>query len=158
MRRRFCKKRRTAAAMVETALTLPVFFLLVIGGLDLGLHVHARNQTAWVACQLARIAATHGYESERGLAAWGPDTVDWSRAIQETPGDAALAQEMFETFETMTQVLPHRDVHVRLEWPDGSHHTGDRVRATVHATHEPLLGWRVAGGSMKAFSTTLIQR
>lgn len=158
MRRRSGKKRRTAAALIEAALTLPVFLFVVVAGIDLGLHVHARNQTAWVASQLARIAATHGYESERGLSAWGPDTVDWSRAIQEIPDDPVLAQEMFETFETVTQVLPDRDVSVRLEWPDGGHHTGDRVRATVQSTREPLLGWRVAGGAIKAFCTTLIQR
>jgi hypothetical protein len=158
MRRRFSKKRRTAAAMVETALTLPLFFFLVVAGIDLGLCIHARNQTAWIAGQLAQVAARHGQESQSDQIPWGPETVDWNRSVQAQPGDSELAQNMFGTFEDMTDSLPSQDVSVRLEWLDETNHTGDRVRASVHCTHQPLLGWRMGGGKMKAFSTAVIQR
>lgn len=158
MRRRFSKKRRTAAAMVETALTLPIFFFVVIAGIDLGLCIHARNQTAWIAGQLAQVAARHGHESQSDQIPWGPETVDWNRSVQAQPGDSELALNMFETFEALTDPLPNRDVSVRLEWLDEANHTGDRVRATVDCAHQPLLGWQLTGGKMKAFSTAVIQR
>ena len=71
MIRRKLQSRRRGAALVETAIIMPIAFLLILGTIVAGTGVYRYQQVATLAREAARHAAVHGgqYAAESGLAA-----------------------------------------------------------------------------------------
>ena len=65
---------RRGAAMVETALVLNIYMLLILGTCDLGIAVHRNNTLSQAARHGARQASVHGALAAPSMAAWGPAT------------------------------------------------------------------------------------
>jgi Flp pilus assembly protein TadG len=64
------RKTQRGAVLVETAAALPVFLLLVLGTLDLGLAVARYNATAEAARTGTRLAIVHGSDAPPRMQAW----------------------------------------------------------------------------------------
>ena len=64
------KQLRRGATLVEAAIVLPVFLLLVFGIIELGLAVARYNMLAEVARDGARMAIVHGADAPPEMAAW----------------------------------------------------------------------------------------
>src|SRR5438552_607017 len=65
---------RRGITLVETAIVLNVFLLLILGTLDLGIATYRYNTLSQAARNGARQAAVHGALAAPALAAWGPGT------------------------------------------------------------------------------------
>ena len=63
---------RRGASAIESAFALPVFLLIVLGALDLGLAVFRQHQVTATAHFIARKAIVHGsLPISLGLVSWG---------------------------------------------------------------------------------------
>ena len=65
---------RHGATMVEMAIVLLVFLMLVFGMLDLGLGVFRYNELAQASREVAREVVVHGAYADK-LGVWGPGQV-----------------------------------------------------------------------------------
>jgi len=77
MLRRHSPRHRRGAVLVEAALVYPTVFLLIIGGIVLGLGVSRAQQMASLAREGARFASVRGarFEAVTGIAAATSDTI-----------------------------------------------------------------------------------
>ncbi len=149
--------RRTAAVLVETAITLPIFLLLVVGGIELALVVHFRNQTAWVATTLADEASRRGSRAESVTEPWGPETLHWSRTSAAPIEEGDNSDTLLERIQTLAQRLPSQEAEIRIEWLDGSNHHGDRVRVTVNCHYRSALSLGYSLPRLRAYSTSIVK-
>lgn len=127
-------QKRRGATLVESALILSVFLLLLLGMLELSLALVRHTAICEAARRVARAAVVHGSRCQTA-APWGP------AAIALTADDSHLAAE---TALPALVTLQPPDVHIELSWPDGGNHSDDRVRVVVHSTHHPIVpipGW-----------------
>ena len=104
--------------VVESALAMAAFVMLVIGVLDFGRAFFAWQTLSVVAREGARWGMVHG--SESGL----------SKDQAETQG-AGWMQSQFGTS------LPPQ-AKVKFTWPDGSNEPGNTVRVSVEADYTPV--------------------
>src|SRR5262245_23946616 len=74
MRQPLSVKRR-GATLVEGAVVLLAFLLLILGVIDLGVGVLRYHVVAQAARAGARQAIVHGNQSPRATSSWGPGTV-----------------------------------------------------------------------------------
>lgn len=126
--------RRRGATLLETAILLPIFLLLVLGMLDLGTAVFQHHVLCHAARQGARRAVVHGELATR-LGSWGP------------PGQASSTQgtadvDFHEIASVIRPLLTGFDpssVTVAAEWIDGNNRLGSRVQVSVTADHHFLI-------------------
>jgi Flp pilus assembly protein TadG len=83
------RKRRLGATLLEAAITLPIFLLLVFGVLDLGIAVARYNTLAEAARTGARLAIVHGADAPSEMAAW--DSSSAEEGIKSSIGDLMAA-------------------------------------------------------------------
>ena len=116
--------------MVEAAIVLSVFLLLILGTFDLGIATYRYNTLSQAARQGARQAIVHGSLAPPAMQAWGPAT------YTGTAGDGSVYAQavtpMLVGFNLNTVVI-------KVEWPDGSNSTQQRVRYTVTTNYQPIL-------------------
>lgn len=124
------RSQRRGAALVESAVVGSTLLLLILGMLDFGLAVLNRNNLEAAACRLARVAIVRGEHSEGEFTPWGPATY-----VGVASDGSEIAGEVFPYLA----VMPANQVHIRLEWLDGSHAVDRRIRATLRYQHQPLL-------------------
>jgi hypothetical protein len=115
---------------VESAIVGSTLLLLILGMLDFGLAVLNRNNLEAAACRLARTAIVRGEHSDAEFTPWGPATYD---------GMASDGSDIAAQVSPYLAVMPANQVHIRLEWLDGNHMVGRRIRATLRYQHQPLL-------------------
>lgn len=112
------------ATMVESAVVLGVFLLILFGMFDLGIAVLKRNSLAESARRLAREASLRGALSAPEKTPWGPTemtgVVDGS-AIEPFVSPVLLGADP-------------ADVRFSITWPDGGNEVGKRVNVKVSHT------------------------
>jgi hypothetical protein len=113
---------RSGAAAVEAAIVLPVFLLMVLGGLDLGLAVFHENTLSAVARRTAREAIVHGALAPPQLTSWGP--ANYVGAASDSSDIALAARPMLFTMD-------RSQVQIKVEWIDGGNRPDQRVRVTL---------------------------
>ena len=124
---------RCGVTTVETATILCVLLLLLLGTLDLGIAVVRYNVLAAAARRVTREAIVHGAEAAPERTAWGPN--DYS-------GTAADGSEIAAAALPYLPTINPSEVAMQVNWPDGDHQEGDRVRvrmAYVHHAVVPLM-------------------
>jgi hypothetical protein len=119
------------AVAVEAALVLSAFLTTILGMLDLGIAVLNRNNLSAAAHRLARTAIVRGEKAAPEAAVWGPST--WT-------GTAASAGEISTAIAPILVLMPLSQVHIQMEWPDGGHQLGQRVRVTLTYTQHLICG------------------
>lgn len=117
---------RRGAALVEAAIILGVFLVLLLGSLDLMLIVLRDNTLSQAARRLARAAIVRGERADGFAGAWGPES------YSGTAGDDTAQAE---TIRDILVAVEPADVQIQISWPDGGNATGDRVRVTVSMQH-----------------------
>jgi len=123
------KSSRRGTSMVEMAIVLPVFLVLVFGMLDLAAGVFRYNMLAQAARQGVRQAIVHGSLADR-LGPWGP------AAYSSTGADGhAIADVVRPSLAT----LDPAEVTLETEWLDGNNELNQPVRVTVSAPYQPMM-------------------
>lgn len=122
--------KRSGATMVETAIVLSVFLLLIIGTLDLGLATYRFNTISQAARQGARQAMVHGSFAPPAMATWGPAT------YAGTAGDGSVYAQ---AVSPMLVGFTLNNVTIKFEWLDGGTAVQQRVRCTLTTTYRPIL-------------------
>ncbi len=123
-------RRRRGVTAVESAITLPVLFVVLFAFLDLGLVATRYNALAEVSRRIAREAALHGSLRAETSTGWGP---------QPFVGTLADESELVAAAWGCVPTVQDADVTVRITWPDNSNTPRDRVHVEVGYRHEPLI-------------------
>ncbi len=135
-------RRDEGQAIVEVALALPIFLMLVLGLLDAARAVWQENTLALAAREGTRYAIVHG-----GLSASpsGP-----------APSDAAVANAVRRYAVGVPNVI------VGSTWDDGDNNRGSRVTVIVTAPFVPFASQFFTNGALvvtvRGGSTMVIQR
>lgn len=141
MRRfRFFGRDDRAQALVEFALVLPIFLLLVTGLLDVARAVWQENTLAYAAREGTRYAIVHG---SAGVPIVGP--------ISTTVNPTAFNTGNIVTVVRNTAVGV-AGVNVTVNYPDGGNQRMNRVTVDAEAAFVPLPSQYLLGG---AFQITL---
>lgn len=128
-----------AQGIVEFALVLPVFLLLVFGIIDLGRMVWMENTLAFAAREGTRYAIVHGSYSS---APCGPGSATYTPPDQDTAVTAAV----------LRYAIGVPNVTVAAQWLDGDNNRNSRVAVDVYSDFMPLPSQYLMGG---AFSVRL---
>lgn len=128
--RRQARAARRGATLVESAVVLSVFLLLILGTLDLGIATYRYNTLSQAARQGARQAVVHGALAEPAMTAWGPSAYEGTAADGSEPAQAVAP--MLAGFELS-------DVTIRIEWIDGGNKVQQRVRYSVSTEYRPII-------------------
>ena len=121
---------RRGATMVETAIIMSAFLMLILGTFDLGIATYRYNMLSQAARQGTRQAMVHGALAPPAMTAWGPAT------YTGTAGDgSAYAQAVSPMLAGFTLA----NVTIKLEWIDGGNAIQQRIRYTVTTTYRPML-------------------
>jgi Flp pilus assembly protein TadG len=129
-----------AQALVEFALVLPVFLLLVTGIFDAGRAVWQENTLAYAAREGTRYAIVHG-------ASGNPIVGPCSSCVN--PVTANLANV---TNAVTTNAVGVYGINVTIDYPDGGNNRNQRVTVDATAAFTPLPSQYLLGG---AFTLTL---
>jgi hypothetical protein len=129
-----------AQALVEFALVLPIFLLLVTGIFDVARAVWQENSLAYAAREGTRYAIVHG---SGGSPVVGPCSNCLNPAANNL-GNIVSA--------VTTNAIGVYDVDVTIDYPDGDNQRNHRVTVDVSAPFVPLPSQYLLGG---AFQVTL---
>lgn len=121
---------RLGAAMVEMAIVLSVFLLLVLGTMDLGIATYRYNTLSQAARQGVRQAVVHGSLAPPAMPAWGPATYN---------GTAGDGSPYAQAVSPMLAGFNLNAVTIKVEWPDGGNAIQQRVCFTVTTIYYPIV-------------------
>ena len=160
MRRANRRSIRQGAAAVEAAIILPVFLLIVVGTIDVGLAVFRHNTLSQAARQGARQAIVHG-ELAKPAFNGGPWMPAPSGGVSPPIGPLAMTDTSSPLVAAVKPTLvgcPEGSTTVTAEWLDNEDKTGDRVRVTVASTYQPMVSliWGGSAISLRASSTMTV--
>lgn len=122
--------RRRGVTVVESAIVLGTFLMMMLATLDLGLAVLRQNSLDAAAQQLARAAMVRGELSAGRQTAWGPAPYT-ARAAHPT--------EMATTVRERLITMDPQQVLFHVDWPDTGNHLGARVRVRMAYRHRAIL-------------------
>lgn len=132
---------RRGATVVETALVLPIFLILVLGMVDLALAVFRQHVISQAARQATRLAIVHGQLAPPEQAQWGPGTIEALATATGVPivngllGPGLVPPREAPGFLTGLHL---EETTIRLEWLDGNSQPERRVQATIATTYRPI--------------------
>jgi hypothetical protein len=129
-----------AQSLVEFALTLPIFLLLVTGIFDVGRAVWQENSLAYAAREGTRYAIVHG---SAGSPAAGPCT----NCLNPVVNNLAYVVDA-----VTSNAVGVYDIDVTIDYPDGDNQRNHRVTVDATAPFTPLPSQYLLGG---AFQITL---
>lgn len=121
---------RRAAVILEGAIVISVFLVILIATMDLGLAVLRHNVLSEASRRLARTASVHGEKAAPESTTWGP------AKYKGTAGDGT---EYANSVEDILVTMNPQSVVLTLEWLDASNESGQRVRATVQMKHSTII-------------------
>lgn len=132
--------------MVEFAIASIVFLMMLLGVIEFGWMLYARNQVTDAARIGARYAAVNGTQS---------------RGITTASGQSSykLNASDVKAFITNRLDLPDAsDMTVTVKMPDGTLVPGNRVEIDVSYPYHPLIGFVVPVGTIdfKSSSTMIV--
>jgi hypothetical protein len=139
---------RRGATLVEAALIFPVFLLLILGMIDLGVYFSRSNMLSMVARQGARRAIVHGAMAPPALGTWGPATY----GPLPLSDSGAIAQEI----QPFLAGIDPSEVTITVEWLDNSNVAGSRVRVTLTHDYSSTTTLGLGTLALRASSTMLI--
>lgn len=142
MKRKRTSHRRSGQAMVEFAIASIVFLMMLLGVIEFGWMLYARNQVTDAARIGARYAAVNGTQS---------------RGITTASGEASytLNASDVKAFITNRLDLPNAgDMTVTVKMPDGTLVPGNRVEIDVSYPYHPLIGFVVPVGTIDFTSSS----
>jgi Flp pilus assembly protein TadG len=143
---------RRGAAMVEAAIILPVFLVLTLGMIDLGIAVFQNNAICEASRQGARIASVHGaYAADDSSGAvWGPTAYSGA-------GNSAAAIPTAMRSAGALAGLNTANVTVAVQWPTGTNSvaTGDTVQVTVSVLWAPVIFYVFGNRSVTLSATSI---
>jgi hypothetical protein len=142
-------RRRHGAAMVETALVLSAWMILLLGTLDVGMILFRHTVMQQIAAKAARLAMIRGANSTPQIASWGPATV---RVRLHQSGSVA------NLLRPSTGGLTPSGFEVLLEWPDGGNQRDQRVSVTVISSQATVLHNLLPGNGSFAMQSTALTR
>jgi Flp pilus assembly pilin Flp len=137
--RRFNEDER-AQALVEFALVMPIFLLLVTGIFDVGRAVWQENTLAYAAREGTRYAIVHG-------AAGNPIVGPCSSCVNPVSNNLANI-----TNAVTTNAVGVYGITVTIDYPDGGNNRNERVTVDATAPFVPMPSQYLLGG---AFTLTL---
>ena len=150
--RRACRLARDegAQSLVEFALLLPLFLLIVTGIFDVGRAVWQENSLAYAAREGTRYAIVHG---SGGSPAVGPCTNCLNPATNNL-GNIVSA--------VTTNAVGVYNIDVTIDYPDGDNQRNHRVTVDATAPFVPLPSQYLLGGvfqiTLRGGSQLFIQR
>lgn len=140
---------RRGAAMVETALVLSAWMILLLGTLDIGMILFRHTVMQQIAERAARLAMIRGVNSTPQIASWGPATVR-VRLHQSDP--------VANLLRPSTCGLTPSGFEVLLEWTDGGNQRDQRVTVTVSSAQDTILQSLLPGNGSFAMQSTALTR
>jgi hypothetical protein len=162
---RFQRKKpdRRGVTLVEAAIVLLVFLMLVLGMLDLGLGVLQYNSVSHAARQGARQAIVHGWMAPTKPpwygGPWGPPG-SYPGANPYTVNGANSSDWIVKALQDGGALagLDPNTVTIQVQWPDGSNNPDNRVSVTVSSSYSPIMTWIFGNHpiTLSATSTMLI--
>ena len=164
---RFQRKKpdRRGVTLVEAAIVLLVFLMLVLGMLDLGLGVLHYNTVSHAARQGVRQAIVHGWMAPSGWygGPWGPPgnyPGGNGTTSSYTVNGANSSDWIVKAFQDQGAFagLDPNKVTIQVQWLDGSNNPDNRVSVTVSSSYSPIMTWIFGNPSITlgATSTMLI--
>lgn len=129
-----------AQALVEFALVLPVFLLLVTGIFDVGRAVWQENTLAYAAREGTRYAIVHG-------AGGNPIVGPCSSCLNPVTNNLANV-----TSAVTNNAVGVYGINVTVDYPDGGNNRNERVTVDASAPFVPMPSQYLLGG---AFTLTL---
>ncbi len=139
-------RRRKGATLVEAALVLPVFLMLIVGMIDLGLGVLQAHVLSTAARQAARQAIVRGGLAS-GLGSWGPG--------EYGPVSLADSGAIAQAIRSYVPGIDPSTVTVDVQWLDGSNQPESRVRVTLTHAYQPITTYVVSGTIPLTASSTM---
>jgi len=135
---------RRGAVSLEFAIVLPIYALVIMSTITIGIRMFQIEQYASMCKYLGRQAIVHGKDADR-LGPWGPISMAGSF------GDGSdIGELMANKFNDGDPI----DIYYRLNWPDGGNdgRGGDRVEviiasAPIPASSDPLASSSAGTGS-----------
>lgn len=140
---------RRGAAIVELAIVLMVFLILVLGMIDLGLAILRQQLLSEASRQGVRQAIIHGKLAPSGLPGggpWGPTSVDVLASSSDHP--------IIEHIRPFLIQMDHAQTRIQVEWPEGSNDIQKQVRVTVSTTYQPMITFIFGDTAMALTSST----
>jgi len=139
-----------AQALVEFALVMPIFLLLVTGILDVARAVWQENTLAYAAREGTRYAIVHG-------ASGNPIVGPCSVCLNPVSNNLANV-----TSAVTTAAVGVYNIDVTVDYPDGGNNRNNRVSVDVSAPFVPLPSQYLLGGTfqinLRGGSMLVIQR
>jgi len=121
---------RTGAAILESALILPVLMFVLFGMLDLSLAAVRYNALADASRRIAREVILHGAVAPTSSGMWGPASFS---------GTAASNSVIVASIQNTLPTMARGDVNVSVTWPDSDNSPRDPVRVEVSYVHRPIV-------------------
>jgi Flp pilus assembly protein TadG len=116
--------------LVESAIVLGTFVVMMVGVLDLGLAVLRQNSLDAAARQVARAAVVRGAMAASDQVAWGP--ARYASRVSTSSEIANMARDALATIDP-------QDVSVVVDWPDGGNQPEQRVRVRLAYQHSSII-------------------
>ena len=139
-----------AQALVEFALTLPIFLLLVTGIFDVARAVWQENTLAYAAREGTRYAIVHG-------ASGNPIVGPCTSCVNPVSNNLANVVSA-----VTTNAIGVYNIDVTIDYPDGSNQRNQRVTVDATAPFTPLPSQYLLGGAyqitLRGGSQLVIQR
>lgn len=133
MRRLQHRTDRRGEVLAEAALITLVFFVLILGMIDLGIGVFRQNTLSQAARHGVRQAIVHGSLAPTGWdgGPWGPSTIEVFASASGSPMATAVGP--------MLVSCELEETKIRVEWLDGGNNVEQRVRVTITTPYRPIL-------------------
>ncbi len=119
MLRRLLRRGEQGQSLVEFSLSAIVFFVMVLGLIDVGRAVWNYNTLAQATREGTRYAIVHG-------------------SLSADPAMTADQQDVIDQVEQFSGGLDLNQLNVTATWPDGSNEPGDRVTVESSYTYNPI--------------------
>ena len=117
---------------MESAIVLPLFFVVLLTIFDLGTLVIRQHAIEHAAAYAARLASVHG-ENATLTGVWGPTTIDEVATTVSVPIVSELQNQLALCDLDNTRIL--------VEWPDASNAINAKVSVTITTSHQRLLAF-----------------
>jgi Flp pilus assembly protein TadG len=145
---RYQPSARRGAALVECALVLPVFLLIIFASLDLALVVFRYNALSAASRQLARESILHGALAPPQRTTWGPARFMATGADATEPSQ--VIQRYLATFSPAA-------VRLQIDWLDKDTQPDDRVQVTLTYSQTSLTGNIFGYGTLNLQATSTMR-
>jgi len=127
------KPARRGATLLEGAIIILVFLVLVFGMLDLSIGLMRFHLVSAATRHGARRAIVHGELAPAGWkgGVWGPGNID----VPATASGIPLVDEI----RPLLVGMDPNQTRIQADWIDGANGVEDRVRITVTTPYQPMM-------------------